>query len=73
MIQASYTLDRDTGTYDREIRSAMKAMKHYNMNRCYLVTYDESAEIKTDTGTIYVTNYLDFFRKMWKQGTVEPL
>ena len=63
LIQASYTLDRNASTFNRELRASVNTMEHFNLQELYLVTFDESEKIEMNNGTIHIMNYIEFLKK----------
>lgn len=63
LIHASYTLDRNIRTFNRELRASVKTMEHFNLPELYLVTFDESEKIEMNNGIIHIINYIEFLKK----------
>lgn len=53
-IQASYSISQSDSTYEREVDALKKLPKVLTCNRRVILTYDESATITDDYGTIEV-------------------
>lgn len=53
IIQVSYSI-RDKETYDREVKALQLSMKEFNVQRSFIITFDEEKSIQTEQGVIHV-------------------
>lgn len=52
-IQAAYSIQHDEGTRNREIKALKALAQIHELNEMYIITYNESEEIVTETGVIH--------------------
>jgi predicted AAA+ superfamily ATPase len=53
IIQVSYSI-RDKETYDREVKALQLSMKELNVQKSFIITFDEEKSIQTEQGVIHV-------------------